>query len=300
MAIGGLGGKKTGGAPKASDYDFSKPEEIARFGKDMADFAKSQLPPITDDQIKSAYKTYLGREPAEEEVAGWRGVDPTKFDEIFQNASSGEIRGRLTELGQNYLSGNIPGYDAGLQERAIESQYGTAQEDLAQSLREQAAGGGFETGGYYTSVAKGRADLEKSKITTLADMNKALSEYKVNMSLKGAELLSGLENQKLSIKQYNDEMARYNAEMSDYRGALKKSQDNWWMPIFGATLGSFAGPIGAGIGQALGNRIAGTPGATEPAKPAKPVQPSYYQSSGWTGAGYSPTMTGKDYFSKAY
>jgi len=257
--------------------------------------------PVTDQDVINSYRNKLGREPeSQEAINAWKswankpGVGKSAFNKSFDSAAQEEITGKVTRLGTDMMSGNIPGFDMDLQTENIEEQYNTAGTELENELSERAAGGGFESGGYYASVAKGKADLKSKKITTLADMNKALAEYKVNMALTGASLLSGLQDKKITAAQYTEDLKRYNAEMADYRAALKKSQDEWWKPVVGTLLGSFAGGFGAAAGGAIGANLMKKPGEAPVAPVAPKVEPI-----ATTSLGYYPSMK-KNYFDPAY
>ncbi len=257
----------------------------------------------TDEELTGLYTELLGRPPEGTSLNDWKDwarqnpMTAEDFRKSFEDAASKEITGRVSNLGTNLMSGNIPGYDYGLQEKNIESQYETAGKELENILAEKAAGGGFETSGYYTSLTEEMGKLKSTKISTLADLNSRLSEMKVNMSLQGASLLSGLEEKKYTRQQYDEQMAAYNKSMAEYRDALKQQQADWWKPVLGGIAGAWLGPGGIIAGASAGQ--------SQVAKvPTQPTQPSYYspvsQAIQPVGFGYNPNINKKNYFESAY
>ena len=254
---------------------------------------------IPAETIANIYRTELGREPEPGAVEAWQkwAVDNNKtledFTNSFKSSAQQEIKGTLTTEANKMIAGEIPGYDEATQKAAIESQYKTAEEDLANKLAEQAAGGGFETGAYYASIAKGKTGLESAKINTLADLNNAITQYKTQLKTQGLGLLSGIENQNYTRTQAAAEEATYQQQLAEYRAALKKQQENWWQAPLGALVGGVAGSwlgpgglwAGATAGGAMGQKAAGT----------VPVAPTYTPTAGVSGYYGASTTPQVDY-----
>ena len=289
-------------APISERGDKSEPY-VALSDSMFREAAKSELgqSQIVKDKIAGLYRTNLGREARPDEIAGWqKSLESGEYNlatmnDAFSNASDDEITGRVTKLGTDLMSGAIPGYNYEQQSAEVEKQYAEAGTEMRNTLAENAAGGGFDTGGYYTSMAKGESSLKSAKITTLAEMNEALSTMKMNMSLQGASLLSGLQEKKLSLEQYNEQMAQYNKEMTDYRSALAKNQAEWWKPalanIAGTAVGIYTGNVAAGLAaKTLADKA--LPVTQVGQAPTTPVAQT-------AGTGYYPGLK-KNYFAGAY
>ena len=246
-------------SPEAQELNTYK-DRYSEIGKEFGDRAG------VEEAVRGYYQQYLGRED-EEGVKAWTDdIMAGKYD-----IDTLARRFRASAFDENFAEGiksmKEP-VDFGLDETAIQREYEEAGVKLQEQQRSMAAGGGLDTGGYMTSVAKGRAQLETGRINTLADLNRNIAQFHLQRDTQIANLILAKENQEISQEQFNTEMSAYNEEIAAVRDAVRKNQENWWQPVLAGIAGTalaYAIPgVGAAVAPAVGAGVAAGVGGQAP------------------------------------
>ena len=237
-------------SPEAQTYN----EYMDRYSQVNKEFPGGRAE--VESALSGYYEKYLGRTDdagvkawADDIMAG--KYDIATLEKNFRRAASDEKFQRIINRTEEPV-------DFGLDEAAVQRGYEKASIDVREGITAKAAGGGLDTGGYLTSLAKGQAELETGRINTLADLNSRVAQFRLNRDTQIANLMLAKENQEIGQEQFETEMAAYNAEIEAVREAVKKGQENWWQVPAAQIVGTVVGGLVAGpYGAVAGGQLAG-------------------------------------------